>query len=263
MIKALLFAAALAAAAPVSDVQSLVATEAAFASAASKTGIASAFRRYATSGGIVFAGGKPVKVSEAYADGKPVPKALVWRSQAAGVARSGDLGFDIGPYTHTAKNDAQVHGWFATVWAKQADGAWRFLVDTGIYSGDWRSAVPETPSAVIQPGLAGDAATAFNDVQAAELRLTPEGFGTARSLAADAWVLRDGSEAATGKAAIALAKKDKRTFYTPLGGGSSADGDMAYFYGRAETAKTKATYLHIWQRRPGGWTIVIDAVTSA
>ena len=231
MIKALLFAAALIAAAPVSDVQSLIATETAFAAAAAKTGIAPAFRRYAASGGVVFVAGKPVKVLEAYADGRPVPKALVWRSQAAGVARSGDLGFDIGPYTHTATNDAQVHGWFVTVWAKQADGAWRFLVDTGIYSGDGPSAVPATPPAVIQPGLAGNAATAFNDVQATELRLTPEGFGTARSLAADAWVLRD--------------------------------GDMAYFYGRAETAKTKSTYLHIWQRRPGGWKIVIDAVTSA
>ena len=60
MIKALLLAAAVAAAAPVSDTQSLIATETAFAATAAQIGVPRAFRRYAASGGVVFRDGQAV-----------------------------------------------------------------------------------------------------------------------------------------------------------------------------------------------------------
>ena len=173
------------------------------------------------------------------------------------------MGFDLGPYTHTAADGAQANGWFVTVWGKQADRTWRFLVDAGIRSGAGPSTAPEATPSVVQPGLAGDASKAFAQVQEAELLLSSYGLGVSRSLAPDAWVLRDGHQAAKGKEGAALARRDARTSYTPLAGGSSGDGDMAYFYGRAETAKARANNLRIWQRRPNGWRVVVDALIPA
>ena len=64
--------------------------------AAGEIGIPRAFRRYTAPGGVVFQGGKPVKVADAYAGDAKGPGSLVWRPAIAGAARSRDVGFDAG-----------------------------------------------------------------------------------------------------------------------------------------------------------------------
>ena len=65
-------------------------------------------------------------------DKKPV---LAWQPSFAGMAASGDMGFTTGPWE--AKADIKDEkpsgvGHFVTVWKKQADGSWKFVVDLGI-----------------------------------------------------------------------------------------------------------------------------------
>ena len=84
---------------------------------------------------------------------------------------------------------------------RRADGAWRFLVDNGSGSGTGPSPAPDAEPAIVRPGRAGGAATAFNEVRVAEATIATGGFGVGRWLAGDAWLLRGDHEAATGKAA--------------------------------------------------------------
>ena len=60
--------------------------------------------------------------------------ALTWEVTKIDVAKSGDMAFDYGTYSMSYKNAAgraeKDHGKYATVWKKQADGAWKVALDT-------------------------------------------------------------------------------------------------------------------------------------
>jgi ketosteroid isomerase-like protein len=59
----------------------------------------------------------------------------VWRPVAGGVAKSGDLGFTVGNAVFTGRREdgGQVvrYSKYLTVWKKQHDGDWRYVVDGG------------------------------------------------------------------------------------------------------------------------------------
>jgi ketosteroid isomerase-like protein len=55
---------------------------------------------------------------------------LTWEPQAAEVAQSGDLGYTYGLYTVTTK-DTTLQGTYVSIWKKQKDGSWKFVLDTG------------------------------------------------------------------------------------------------------------------------------------
>ena len=60
---------------------------------------------------------------------------LAWHPVTGEVARSGDLGFTAGNAVLTGRNldgSAQVrYSKYLTVWKKQRDGSWRYVVDGG------------------------------------------------------------------------------------------------------------------------------------
>ncbi len=55
---------------------------------------------------------------------------LTWRPESAELAASGDLGYTYGIYTYQDR-DTSYEGTYVTVWRKQADGSWKFVLDTG------------------------------------------------------------------------------------------------------------------------------------
>lgn len=55
---------------------------------------------------------------------------LTWAPQSAMMARSGDLGYTYGIWTLAAK-DTTLQGTYVTMWRKQKDGSWKFVLDTG------------------------------------------------------------------------------------------------------------------------------------
>ncbi len=60
---------------------------------------------------------------------------LRWEPLLAEVSRSGDLGYTHGRYTLTIIDsvDAErlVYGYYITVWKRQSDGSWKFVLDAG------------------------------------------------------------------------------------------------------------------------------------
>lgn len=55
---------------------------------------------------------------------------LTWAPQEAIVARSGELGYTYGLYTFTTK-DTSFQGTYVSIWRKQEDGSWKYVLDTG------------------------------------------------------------------------------------------------------------------------------------
>jgi len=109
----------------------VIAADSTFASRSAAVGAAIAFAEYVADDGIsIGASGAPACGKHdvgAELDGA-APSALEW-SPIIGDA-SGDLGYTVG--TATIRGERGVHySKYLTVWKRQPDGAWRFIVDGG------------------------------------------------------------------------------------------------------------------------------------
>lgn len=266
-LSAALSAASPAAAAPRAQVGEVVAAERAFAGAARTDGANAAFLRYSAPDALVFQPG-PRLAKAALADRPIPPVPLEWWPAYAGIAASGDLGFTTGPYV-IGGGERVGHGWYFTIWRRQPDGSWRWIIDHGPPTSEAAPAGTGARVASLPAGRRSPAAAALGDVKSAEARLAAALAADARSalprfLAADGRLMRAGPQPAVGTQAWGplLAAGPDRIDTAPLGGAASAAGDLAYTYGtarwRKERAEVEGHYIRIWQRRREGWKLIVD-----
>jgi ketosteroid isomerase-like protein len=110
-----------------------------FSRAAPQLGRGVAFGRSAAHDAQIFSGpgefiSGPRAISQSF--GPPTEKSsLVWHPVAGEVADSGDLGFTVGNavFTGYREDGAKVERFskYLTVWKRQRDGSWRYVVDGG------------------------------------------------------------------------------------------------------------------------------------
>jgi ketosteroid isomerase-like protein len=55
---------------------------------------------------------------------------LTWQPMKGEISKSGDLGFTYGVYTLSIK-DSVYKGTYVSIWKKQNDGSWKFVLDSG------------------------------------------------------------------------------------------------------------------------------------
>ena len=113
--------------------------DSAFALAADLQGTGFAFAQFVAPQGVVFSGSEIVIGTDAvralFDEQQRAGGTLNWRPVYADAAESGDLGFTIGEYVFTGRGTTgtvvQRFGKYLTIWKKQPDGEWRFVVDGG------------------------------------------------------------------------------------------------------------------------------------
>jgi hypothetical protein len=251
------------------DPAPVIAAERAFAADGLAMGIKGAFLKHSAPNAIVFHP-DPVRVHDLYAtrpDAKGPP--LVWWPLWAGIARSGDLGFTTGPATY----DGKPSGWYFTVWAKQADGGWKWLYDGGAPSAHGDAAPqgsqPAYLAASTEPKTT--ASQAMSQVRAAEAALAVRAATDAKAaylaaLGPDARIAGSTATPATTAQAVAaeLSTRAPKIVFSPLGGSASAAGDLAWTYGDAAWTQgpepARGHYVRIWQSRSDGWRLVFDQI---
>jgi ketosteroid isomerase-like protein len=119
--------------------RSLLQTDTDFAALSVATDLSRAFPVYAA--GLVMPFGRNFffllghqEVVDFYAGATP-DEVLSWNPIYAGSSPSGDLGFTVGTSVDTVTNpDGSVDRFYSkylTLWARQSDGAWRFIADGG------------------------------------------------------------------------------------------------------------------------------------
>jgi ketosteroid isomerase-like protein len=115
----------------------LLRTDAEFSQYARAHGIGEAFVRYADEGATMMpAGQNPVTGAEAiraqFAD-LPAGATLTWKPFRA--EASGELGYTLGTYEYRAPDKdgkpSVRYGKYCSVWKKQKDGSWKWVVDIG------------------------------------------------------------------------------------------------------------------------------------
>ena len=126
-----------------SDPQELMDVDLQFAQVASEKGISQAFYQYADQKAIILSQGQfPLKGPEEIKENWQTvvssfnsPPQLSWNPTKAEIARSGDLGYTFGTYEFTVldslDNTSISHGNYVTVWKKQDDGSWKYVLDGG------------------------------------------------------------------------------------------------------------------------------------
>jgi ketosteroid isomerase-like protein len=119
--------------------ESMRAADVQFSADAMKLGTGVAFGRYAAADAQIFSGpgefiSGPHAIAESF--GPPTEKnTLVWHPVHGEIAASGDLGFTVGNavFTGVREDGAKLERFskYLTVWKKQRDGSWRYVVDGG------------------------------------------------------------------------------------------------------------------------------------
>jgi ketosteroid isomerase-like protein len=101
-------------------------------------GIAEAFATYAAPDATMLPGGSdPVKGPDAIRTffASSAGTVLLWKPYAAEVSSSGDLGYTLGTYESRSKDadgkPVTRYGKYCTIWEKQPDGKWKYVVDLG------------------------------------------------------------------------------------------------------------------------------------
>jgi ketosteroid isomerase-like protein len=110
-----------------------------FASMATDSGIAQAFAFYAADSATTLQRGVgPVvgrkAIRDLYSDDAGAK--LTWQPYFADIASSGDLGYTLGQSQYTVKDSTGAeqthHGYYVTIWKKQPDHSWKWVLDTGV-----------------------------------------------------------------------------------------------------------------------------------
>lgn len=265
--------------------QEMVKTEQAFSKMAEEKTAREAFMAFIADDGLLFrpgaVNGKKWMIEHPLpaSDKKPL---LAWQPSFAGMALAGDLGFTTGPWE--SKDDIKDpkpsgYGHFVTLWKKQADGSWKFVVDLGIQhpqsGGPQKLWHPkDKPSkAEFTPGLVKPEDLIAKDrkfADAAAMGLFPAFLSFA---APDIRVYRAGSLPHIGieKSANAFTSVKGKLTWTPIGADVSRSGDLGYTHGTYEITAPddpkkvieRGSYVRIWRAAPGLAMRVVLDVTNA
>jgi ketosteroid isomerase-like protein len=262
---------------PSAALDSLVASERAFAGLSATSGVRTAFLEYLAPGGIIFRP-RPEPGRPAWESRGPVPAKLLWEPRYAEVAAAGDLGWTTGPW-ELRPDDAKrptAYGHFVSVWQRQADGAWRVAVDIGIGHAKPAHGLGEfDPERQLERGPTHPAprgATAAPDLQALDRALTRDAAARgavrafARWAARDVWLDREEMPPVRGAAGATevLRTVPGTAAWSPLAQVASSSADLGCTYGYVErraapgAAPDSSTYVHVWRRQDGAWKLALE-----
>jgi ketosteroid isomerase-like protein len=251
------------------DLQAVADTEKAFARFAVEKDTKSAFLEFAAPDGIMFAP-NAVNAIAHWNSRAQSPSLLSWQPSFADISSNGVLGWTTGPweYRPKGKDDAAVAwGEFATVWQKQPDGKFKFVVDIGISHEKapvdgvtWKSPADSKKELNERGTSAGDSAAGFFELaNKNDLSKAYKSFA-----AGDIRVLREGKMPILGKDNfLAELKKNKiRVAFAKrsvfFGAADLAYTTNTYSLTRADKTIEKGNFMQIWKLRDGKWQIVLD-----
>jgi ketosteroid isomerase-like protein len=115
----------------------LLRTDREFSAMSVKEGMFKAFLFYIEEDGVILHNNSyPAKGKETLKDrfaGKSdTAFMLSWEPVYEKISESGDIGYTYGIHTNTDKITGEItRGTYITIWQKQADGNWKFVLDTG------------------------------------------------------------------------------------------------------------------------------------
>ena len=246
-----------------------------FAQSAQEGGIRAAFLAFLADDAVMF-NPAPVNGKELWTKRTESGASLTWQPTFAACARSGDFGYDTGPWEwKKAASEAKPSAWgqFVSVWKKQADGTWKVAVDFGNDNPrptDDSAAKPTLSFGETPAEAKVDGKTARRALEDAQHRFAEKAKVDSTDALLDCAneevrILRQSALPAIGReaAGVMLSVQRGKMTIAPLGSGISQSTDMAYSFGTYSVNRGVNTerghYLQIWQMdAKGSWKIALD-----
>ena len=257
--------------------QEVVTAELAFAQHALDHSVRQAFIQYADSQGVVFPGGKCRNALKTFTAMPELPISLLWHPAFSLMAKSGELGFTTGPYTsqaHAPIPDTSITaGHYSTIWYKNKEGHWKFLIDIGI---NYQTSlyklqelnqvtnvrlVPATHSTL---GQVMDTNALAPEMAFIE-KFHTDGINAYKSVTMpETWFNTDGQQPVTHVEDVVkdLSRIPGTLRFKPIAGGMSSSRDFAYVYGTVTSDAKKDYYLRVWVHTTVGWKLLLQTLRS-
>ncbi len=203
-----------------------------------------------------------------------------WEPRYGDVAASGELGWLTGPVRRrlASVNDGQpIFGNYASIWKRQADGAFKVILDVGINTPDAAPFPPGLTRVPMPNRYTGPekGAAATDSLRAADRRLTSElvaggqAAAYAKSMAPFARFHRTGHMPLTerGESLAWLEKQPAWTAAETSFAEAAQSGDLGYTWGSYAIAPSGSVkpetghYVRVWSRDVDGqWRMVLDVL---
>ncbi|MEQ8925364.1 MAG: hypothetical protein RLO81_06090 [Fulvivirga sp.] len=120
------------------DSKILLDVDAEFSAMSKENGMAEAFIFYADPDVVKLGQGEhPIigksDLSESFAQIDDSKIELTWKPLKAEIAKSGELGYTYGKYYFTTRDSVEQTsiGYYVSIWKKQTDGSWKYVLDSG------------------------------------------------------------------------------------------------------------------------------------
>ena len=253
--------------------QAVLAAEASLVEQVAQNGMKSAFLASAAPTAMVAENGKLVEAQAAW-NARPVKPntRLTWYPLLADVAQTGDLGYTTGPWTMLQNERAQAAGEYVTLWRKQPDGQWKYVVNMSIErigvppGAPANVPAPRQALATPTPSMAPTSVLLDLDNRFGAAEVLKPGATYQQYLSSEARLYRPGLSMMQGLAAVANMKNlEKGYIFAPTTGYLSAGGDLGYVLGTyrhpgdAKHPQESGSYLRIWRREAeGGWKLALE-----
>lgn len=114
----------------------LIKTDKAFSDLSEQKGMKAAFLEYIDSNGVLLRDDmQPLLGADAVdylIQQNDSNYTMRWETHGAAVAQSADLGYTYGIYVlKPSTQDTSIYGTYVSIWKKQKDGKWKFVLDSG------------------------------------------------------------------------------------------------------------------------------------
>lgn len=260
-------------------VQEVIDAENGFASLEKTQNTRDAFVANLADDGIVFEKANPVLGKTIWSKRNADNSLLSWWPVYTDVARSGDFGYNTGPYEWSADRSGakpKVYGYFSSVWKKGEEGTWKVAIDMGINLPTEEAKSPEPATSKkksVKVKLLAVFAKAKQELlewdkkYVDQLNMQSVSFIPSH-LSDEARVHRTGHFPLKTKEEIGSFSDSKENYHLDhLGGDMASSGDLAYTYGRVSASnaddgkQVTLNYLRIWKKEDGkNWKIVLDVI---
>lgn len=253
-------------------VDEVIAAERAFSAMSDQAGVKAAFQTFYATDGIAF-DPAPTNGQDLVAGWSDDGPHMVWGPDIAEASAAGDMGYTSGPYVVTLPDGSHRYGHYHSVWARQADGAWRVVIDVGGPHGvDSIPAKVERPAAPSPPSSAagGDTDLLAVDRAFAEAYARERWEATRRFTFDRARVYRFGQLPFRGlEAALEDQERSGEVLtWEPEGARVARSDDLGFTYGNGTVTRREAgetpqsmSYGRFWRRgNDGAWRVVVEVV---
>lgn len=250
----------------------LIETEYAFVEETKNSTVRDGFLKYIAEEGILFRP-NPVNGKEFLTNSEAKPGLLLWYPNYSIVSSSGEMGVNTGPWEFKQnENDESIaFGQFVTVWEKQSDDTWKFLIDLGISHPKLETAEEAKINSIVVNVPSDHVQLEYRDIISIE-----ENF--ANDIAKNHYLkFADNSTIILRNNRFPIIDEEVKEFISTLnanikwetfGGKASINNDLAFTYGKGSALDDKFQtvyefyYLHVWVIENNQWKLLADVVNE-